>query len=149
MLNSQRIFVDAIKRYCAGRGIALELRAEGWLLVMRRGEKRLLAFGYDLGLNSAVAHRIANDKSATADVLAMSGVSCVPHALFMNPRHNAPVPPRGSWETMLALLKRHAADGVRRHGRQMRLSRLDKACARACGEPDFFDACEPFDLALP
>jgi glutathione synthase/RimK-type ligase-like ATP-grasp enzyme len=111
MLNSERIFVDAIKRYCAGRGIAVELRAEGWLVVMERGDKRLLAFGHDLGLNSAVAHKIANDKSATAEVLAMSGVSCVPHALFMNPRHNAPVPPRGSWEAMLALLKRHR-DGV-------------------------------------
>ena len=107
MLNSQRIFVDVIKRYCAGRGIAIELRAEGWLVVMRRGEKRHLAFGYDVGLNSAVAHRISNDKSATADVLAMSGVRCVPHAFFMNPQHDAHVPSRGSWEAMLALLKRH------------------------------------------
>jgi len=107
MLNSQRIFVDAIKRYCAAHGIAIELHAEGWLVVMQRGEKRFLAFGYDLGLNSALAHRIAHDKSATADVLAMCGVSCVPHALFMNPQLKSQIPARGSWEAMLALLERH------------------------------------------
>jgi len=85
MLNSQRIFVDAVKRYCAKRAIAVEVRADGWLIVMQRGARRRFAFGYDVGLNSAVAHRIANDKSATADVLKMSGVACVPHALFLGP----------------------------------------------------------------
>ena len=69
MLNSQRTFVDAVKKYCAGHGIAIELRSDGWLIVMQRGSQRRFAFGYDLGLNSAVAHRIANDKAATADVL--------------------------------------------------------------------------------
>ena len=61
MLNSRRIFVDAVKKYCARHGIAIELRSEGWLIVMHRGPRRHFAFGYDIGLNSAVAHRIAND----------------------------------------------------------------------------------------
>ncbi|MGE5159829.1 MAG: ATP-grasp domain-containing protein [Gemmatimonas sp.] len=107
MLNSQRIFVEAIRTYCADHGIAVEVRADGWLIVMQKGGKRHLAFGYDLGLNSAVAHRIANDKSATADLLALSGVPCVPHALFLNPELNAYVPPRGSWQAMLALLEQY------------------------------------------
>lgn len=105
MLNSQRIFVQAIKAYCAEHGIAVDVRADGWLIVMRDGARRKLAFGYDLGLNSAVAHRIANDKAATSDVLALSGVACVPHMLVLNPELNAFVPPRGSWVAMLELLR--------------------------------------------
>ena len=39
MLNSQRIFVDAVKRYCSDHGIAVDIRTQGWLIVMRRGSK--------------------------------------------------------------------------------------------------------------
>src|ERR1700733_12388463 len=104
MLNSQRIFVDAVKRYCAERTIAVEVRADGWLIVMQRGAKRRFAFGYDVGLKSAVAHRIANDKSATAEVLNMSGLAFVPHALFLGPELSEYVGARGTWEAMLGLL---------------------------------------------
>src|SRR5271157_3345495 len=111
MLNSQRIFVDAVKRYCAERGIAIDVRSQGWLIVMQRGARRHFAFGYDVGLNSAMAHRIANDKSATSEVLQLSGVNCIPHTLFLNPRLNEYVPTLGSWEAMLDLLAQHP-DGL-------------------------------------
>jgi glutathione synthase/RimK-type ligase-like ATP-grasp enzyme len=111
MLNSQRTFVDAIKRYCAARGIGIEIRAQGWLIIMQHGARRHLAFGYDVGLNSAVAHRIANDKAATAEVLQACGVACVPHTLFLNPKMNEYIPPQRSWETMLALLRQNP-DGI-------------------------------------
>lgn len=107
MLNSQRIFVQAIKTYCAEHGLAVDIRADGWLIVMQDGARQKLAFAYDLGLNSAVAHQIANDKSATSDVLALSGIACVPHTLFLNPELNAFVPPSSSWEAMLALLQQY------------------------------------------
>ena len=105
MLNRQRTFVDAVKKYCANHGIGVEIRSQGWLMVMQHGAKRHFAFGYDLGLNSAVAHRIANDKAATAEVLQICGVPCVPHTLFLNPKLNEYIPPQRSWETMLALLR--------------------------------------------
>ena len=111
MLNSQRIFVDAVKRYCAERGVSVEVRSQGWLIVMQQGARRHFAFGYDIGLNSAMAHRIANDKSATAEVLQLSGVDCIPHTIFLNPRLNEYVPAVGSWEAMLALLAQHP-DGL-------------------------------------
>jgi glutathione synthase/RimK-type ligase-like ATP-grasp enzyme len=104
MLDSQRTFVDAVKKYCADHGIAVEVRSEGWLIVMQRGPRRHLAFGYDVGLNSAVAHRIANDKAATAELLQATGIPCIPHALFLNPRLNEFVRPRRAWEAMIALL---------------------------------------------
>jgi glutathione synthase/RimK-type ligase-like ATP-grasp enzyme len=109
MLNSQRIFVDAISRYCARHGITVEVRANGWLIVMQKGPQRRLAFGYDIGLNSAVARAIANDKAATADVLALAGIPCVPHTLFLNPNLYQYTPSTGSWEAMLDLLERHPA----------------------------------------
>lgn len=111
MLNSQRIFVDAVRKYCAAHGIGIEIRSQGWLIIMRRGASRHLAFGYDLGLNSAVAHRIANDKAATAEVLQTCGVACVAHSLFLSPKMNEYTPPQRSWEAMLALLRENP-DGV-------------------------------------
>jgi glutathione synthase/RimK-type ligase-like ATP-grasp enzyme len=107
MLNSQRIFVDAVKRYCGEHGISVDVRSQGWLIVMERGTRRHFAFGYDIGLNSAMAHRIANDKAATAEVLQLSGVDCIPHTIFLNPRLNEYVPAVGAWEAMLALLAQH------------------------------------------
>jgi glutathione synthase/RimK-type ligase-like ATP-grasp enzyme len=105
MHDSQRTFVDAIKRYCADHGIAVDVRSRGWLIVMQRGPKRHFAFGYDLGLNSAIAHRIANDKAATAEVLQICGVPCIPHTLFLSPKLNEYIPPLPSWEAMLRLLR--------------------------------------------
>jgi glutathione synthase/RimK-type ligase-like ATP-grasp enzyme len=111
MLNSQRTFVDAVRKYCATHGIGIEIRSEGWLIIMQHGPKRHLAFGYDLGLNSAVAHRIANDKAATADVLQASDIPCIPHTLFLSPEMNEYVPPQRSWQAMLALLRENP-DGI-------------------------------------
>jgi glutathione synthase/RimK-type ligase-like ATP-grasp enzyme len=111
MLNSQRIFVDAVKRYCAARGIGIEIRSQGWVIIMQRDAKRHLAFGYDVGLNSAVAHRIANDKAAAAEVLQACGVACVPHTLFLSPEMNEYIPPQRAWEGMLALLRENP-DGI-------------------------------------
>jgi glutathione synthase/RimK-type ligase-like ATP-grasp enzyme len=105
MLNSHRAFVDAVRKYCARHGIAVEVRSQGWLIVMQRGPRRHFAFGYDLGLNSAIAHRIANDKAATAEILQLCGVPCVPHTLFLSPKLNEYVPPQRPWEAMLRLLR--------------------------------------------
>ena len=111
MLNGSRIFLEAIRKYCATHGIQIEIRSAGWLAVMRRGAKQHLAFGYDLGLNSSVAHRIANDKAATAEVLQACGIACVPHAVFFSPQMNEVMPPQASWEAMIALLRENP-DGV-------------------------------------
>ena len=111
MLNSQRTFVAALRKYCANHGVEVEIRSEGWLIVMRRAARRHFAFGYDLGLNSAVAHRIANDKAATSEVLQICGIPCVPHTLFLSPEMSEYVPPRRSWEAMIALLKENP-DGI-------------------------------------
>jgi glutathione synthase/RimK-type ligase-like ATP-grasp enzyme len=107
MAESTRIFVDAVKRYCARHEIAVETRSQGWLIVMQRGSRRYFALGYDVGLNSAIAHRIANDKGATAEVLEIAGIACVPHTVFLNPALDEHIPQPGSWQAMLELLEKH------------------------------------------
>jgi glutathione synthase/RimK-type ligase-like ATP-grasp enzyme len=104
MASGERIFVQAIRHYCTRHGIAVDLRAGGWLIAMRRGEARHFAFGYDVGLNSAIAHRLANDKSATAEALALERVPCIPHHLFLNPTMGVHVVGSTWLEAMLALL---------------------------------------------
>lgn len=107
MSNGERVFVTAVKKYCADHGIDVELKADGWLIAMKRGSQRRFTFGYDLGLNSAVAHRIANDKGATSDVLVMCGIPCIPHTAFLSPAMYKFIVPSGAWTAMLDLLKQN------------------------------------------
>ncbi|MCP3370110.1 ATP-grasp domain-containing protein [Bradyrhizobium cajani] len=107
MASGERIFVQAIRRYCADHDIAVDVRSGGWLIAMRRGERRHFAFGYDIGLNSAIAHRLANDKSATAEALALTGVPCIRHHLFLNPKLGRNVVGPAWRDAMLALLADH------------------------------------------
>jgi glutathione synthase/RimK-type ligase-like ATP-grasp enzyme len=109
MQSSQRIFVTAVQRYCADNGITVQTAAQGWLMVMQKGGRRHLAYGYDVGLNSAVTHRIANDKAATAEMLEINGIPCVPHALFLGPALSQTVSATGSWQPMLGLLEQNPA----------------------------------------
>jgi glutathione synthase/RimK-type ligase-like ATP-grasp enzyme len=107
MADKQRIFVDAVRQYCRAHGLACEVKSEGWLIVMERDGRRRFAFGYDVGLNSAIAHRIANDKSATSEVLTFSGIGCVPHTMFLSPKLGKHVVPEGWRDQMLGLLRKH------------------------------------------
>jgi glutathione synthase/RimK-type ligase-like ATP-grasp enzyme len=107
VLISQRIFLETIKKYCLARGIAVEVRSSGWLVIMTRGSERRLVIGYDIGLNSAVAHQVANDKSACAEVLASAGVSATPHTLVLGAKLSKHIPGSDSLEAMQRLLDEH------------------------------------------
>jgi glutathione synthase/RimK-type ligase-like ATP-grasp enzyme len=107
MSGSNRIFVDAITKYCGSHGIACEVKSQGWLIAMERDGVRRFALGYDLGVNSAISHRIASDKAATSDVLAMAGIACIAHTQFSNPTLSAYIPAPGLQQAMSALLKQH------------------------------------------
>jgi glutathione synthase/RimK-type ligase-like ATP-grasp enzyme len=107
MPGGNRIFVDAITKYCASRGIACEVKSQGWLIVMQRGDKRRFALGYDLGLNSAISHRIASDKAATSEILAMSDIPHIAHTQFSNPVLKDYAPTTGLREAMRDLLRQH------------------------------------------
>ncbi|WP_426437824.1 ATP-grasp domain-containing protein [Bradyrhizobium genosp. P] len=104
VLISQRIFLETIKKYCLAHDIAIEARSGGWLVIMTKDSQRRLAIGYDIGLNSAVAHQIANDKAACAEVLASAGIAVIPHTLFLGAKLSAHIPGSGSFDAMLRLL---------------------------------------------
>jgi glutathione synthase/RimK-type ligase-like ATP-grasp enzyme len=74
---------------------------------MERGGTRRFALGYDLGLNSAIAHRIASDKAATSDILAMSDIPHIAHTQFFSPVFADYAPAEGLQEAMRALLRQH------------------------------------------
>ncbi|MBC9882587.1 RimK-like protein [Bradyrhizobium sp. INPA01-394B] len=107
MASNERTFVQAIRRYGARHGVEVDVRSGGWLIAMRRGQVRRFAFGYDIGLNSAIAHRLANDKSATAEALSLARVPCLPHHLFLNPKLGRNVVDTAWREAMLGLLHDH------------------------------------------
>jgi glutathione synthase/RimK-type ligase-like ATP-grasp enzyme len=107
LLISQRIFLETIKKYCLTHEIAIEVRSGGWLIIMQRDTQRRLAIGYDIGLNSAVAHQAANDKAACAEVLASAGIPVIPHALFLGAKLSAHIPGSDSFDAMLRLLDAH------------------------------------------
>jgi glutathione synthase/RimK-type ligase-like ATP-grasp enzyme len=111
MAGEERIFVQAIRRYCTARAIAVDVRPGGWLIAMGHGTARRFAFGYDVGLNSAIAHRLANDKSATSEVLTLAGVPCIPHQLFLNPKLGEKVV-GSTWRESLRRLLRDQPLGV-------------------------------------
>ncbi|MGF6307528.1 glutathione synthase/RimK-type ligase-like ATP-grasp enzyme [Bradyrhizobium sp. i1.8.4] len=107
VLISQRIFLETIKKYCLAHSIAVEVRSGGWLVIMTKDDERRLVIGYDIGLNSAVAHQVANDKSACADVLALAGVPAIPHTLFLGAKLSKHIPGSDSPDAMRLLLDQH------------------------------------------
>ena len=111
MQYADRVIVRVVRAYCAARGIDVDLGLDGWLIVLRKGGAKYFIYGYDFGLNSSVAHRLANDKAATADMLDAADVTCVPHRLFMNHDHFKYVASSGNWSPLLDMLRAHP-DGL-------------------------------------
>ncbi|WP_022724022.1 RimK family alpha-L-glutamate ligase [Rhodopseudomonas sp. B29] len=107
MQYAERAIVGMVKAYAARHGLEVEIGLDGWLITIGKGTARHYIYGYDFGLNNSVAHRIANDKSATASVLAGAGVACVPHALFMNHNLFKVVVREANWPRLLDLLAAH------------------------------------------
>lgn len=107
MHYAERAIVGMIKAYATDHGLEVEIGLDGWLIILHRGSQRHYIYGYDFGLNNSVAHRIANDKSATASVLAGAGIACVPHALFMNHNLFKVVVREANWPRLLELLAAH------------------------------------------
>ncbi|MGJ5175491.1 RimK-like protein [Bradyrhizobium oligotrophicum] len=105
MVNHPHLQLAAVTRYCAERGIALDVREDGWLLILGDAPRRHFIFGYDFGLNSAVAHRLACDKAATASLLAASGIPAIPHAFVLAPALTGAREP--DWPSILELLESH------------------------------------------
>ena len=71
--SGERIFVQAIRRYCAAPWHRARCPRRGLAARDAQRDAAPLRVRLRIGLNSAIAHRLANDKSATSEVLALAG----------------------------------------------------------------------------
>jgi glutathione synthase/RimK-type ligase-like ATP-grasp enzyme len=112
MKNSRREIARYLRRFADQNGIAITAMADDWIFVLERGDVRHIVVGYDLGLNSSTAHRIANDKAATYEVLAVGKVPALPHVVFLHPRYAEHLSYDGNWARMLAAFDEWRRDVV-------------------------------------
>lgn len=110
--NSQRLLVGVIERLAMAQGFSVDKHSHDWILQLRRDGRAHTVFGYDLGLNSSTAHRLANDKSAAFDVLSAHAVPAVEHRVFLHPRFLDFVDAGGNWRRLLTTFDGFGADAV-------------------------------------
>jgi glutathione synthase/RimK-type ligase-like ATP-grasp enzyme len=112
MKNARRQIAQYLRRFADQNGIALTAMADDWIFVLERGAVRHIVVGYDLGLNPSTAHRVANDKAATCEVLTAAGVPALPHIAFLHPRFAEHLSFDGNWSRMLTAFEAWHRDVV-------------------------------------
>lgn len=112
MKNAERLILQSIRRYAAACALDVVTHGDGWIAELRLGSRSHFVHGYDIGLNPASSHRIANDKAATFEVLNSAGIPAVPHKLFMHPRFLRFMPADGNWAAMLEAFDAFGRDCV-------------------------------------
>ena len=150
MKNDDRVLLRSLERYAAARGLRLSVTSLGWIATLSSSAKRHHVFGYDLGLNSSSALRIANDKAATATLLQDAGLAAVPHRLFVHPELFPYVDVEGNWGDMLkafhdfgeeVVVKDNEGTGGRHVYRATSLADLETAVTRT------FEKCRALTLS--
>ncbi len=115
-VSTNAVMEEVVRAVCETRGIAVESFCQGWVLRLSRGEGEArdvrFTYGFSLGLNSASAHQLATDKSATAGVLARERIPVVAHELFLHPSMNAYVGPDGNGPRLKAAFEQWGGDVV-------------------------------------
>ncbi len=112
MKNAERLILGSVRRYAGARGLDLETHGDGWIAELKRGARSHFIHGYDIGLNVASSHRIANDKAATFEVLNAAGLPSVPHRHFMHPRFLKFMSAEGNWRDLLEAFDAFGRDVV-------------------------------------
>jgi len=75
-------FVAQITNAAAALGAEATWLSGDYIAALRRGQRTAMIVGYHFPLSNAAACALADDKSATAEVLGSLGVSHVPHTLI-------------------------------------------------------------------
>ena len=104
--NRDRILVTTVRQLAAERGVEVAAFSGDWILRLSRGGRTEHVVGYVFPLNSAGARSVADDKAATAELLADRGVPCVEHRLFLRPDLAGFVRDGGNWAAMQAMAER-------------------------------------------
>lgn len=112
MQNARRILVDSVRRYARAHGLGLATHSHDWISSLDTPRGPHHVFGYDLGLNGSAAHSIANDKSATYEVLAAAGIAALEHRVFLHPRFFRFLPRGGNWRDLRQAFEDFGLDAV-------------------------------------
>ncbi len=112
MADASRMLAKILRDVCARDGIRLDAFSGDWVFRLERDGRVTHVFGFDFALNSAAAHMLAKDKSATSTLLAFHGIPCVEHALFLGPQAPEHMPRSGNWRPLLAFFEAHGGDIV-------------------------------------
>ncbi|MGB1206593.1 MAG: ATP-grasp domain-containing protein [Chitinophagales bacterium] len=82
--NKQRQLVQMISEIATENDIKIRRLSHDWIIQLSKNGKQAHILGYNFEINTATAQLIANDKSATSDLLAVNNVPSVEHKLFLN-----------------------------------------------------------------
>ncbi|MGV3525805.1 MAG: ATP-grasp domain-containing protein [Candidatus Sericytochromatia bacterium] len=108
MRNDSRILIQIVQEICTEAEISLQFLARHWVLHLQKAKRVHAIYGYNLGINQASAYLIANDKFATAQVLALAQIPCVEHISFLRPELAADLfDHSGNWSEMLRYFHSH------------------------------------------
>lgn len=101
MQNNKRILAKIIQELAQKHAYTLTLLSHTWLMKLEKNGIVRHIFGYNFELNSATTKLLANDKNATAVLLAHSQIPCIEHELFLNPTVADYVPHTGNWKKLM------------------------------------------------
>ncbi len=100
--NKARQLVRMIRIVAQKHDIQLTSISHNWILKLSKNKTSKHIFGYNFELNSATAKEIADDKSATADLLNMTNIPVAEYHLFLNPYLHKYIDQQGNWQKILA-----------------------------------------------
>lgn len=78
-ITKNRALVEAIKNISGKLSIHYSSSADDWIICLTKNDLRKYIYSYSFDCNSHAAASIANDKSATYDILAQKNIQAVPH----------------------------------------------------------------------
>lgn len=103
-MGSRNYFISLLRDISLEESITIDLFSANWIVKLTRKKKSTFVYGYNFDLNSSASQQICSDKNATYHVLKSSGISCIPHELFMSPNEplvSGYVPKTGSITPLL------------------------------------------------
>ena len=82
--GSHPLLKEAARRYCAAHGLDYAELSHGWVLRLGRGDDARFIHGFDLGLNTRLAAKAADDKFFAALMWRESSLPHVPRELLLS-----------------------------------------------------------------
>ena len=105
--NKHRQLVKIVSEIAAENDITMQSFSHDWIIQLSKNGQKTHIFGYNFEINSATAQLLANDKSATSELLTKNDVASVEHQLFLNPRLSHYVGQNGIWIKIINYAKKH------------------------------------------